>query len=184
MNFPEAFGAYACFGDRITCNVNGFDATARIEPDEDATPPWAREDGHGPVSEWVNRRKEPGERVLTEDGRFFRYYNIQEATVTARRDGWDTPPFGIGTPGERAARAVEADFRALRLWCSDKWHYCGIVVEVSRPGITLGSASLWGIELNHPNSDNSYLTEVANELLHEALGDSQAILTELGCIAT
>jgi hypothetical protein len=27
------------------------------------------------------------------------------------------------------------------------------------------AASLWGIEANYPGADNSYLTEVANELL-------------------
>ena len=30
-------------------------------------------------------------------------------------------------------------------------------------------ASLWGVEANYPDSDNAYLTEVAQELLPEAL---------------
>jgi len=36
------------------------------------------------------------------------------------------------------------------------------------------AASLWGIEANYPDSDNAYLTEVANGLLPEALEAAKA----------
>ena len=36
-------------------------------------------------------------------------------------------------------------------------------------------ASLWGIELNYPGSDNSYLTEVAYELFDEALAQAKVV---------
>ena len=85
--------------------------------------------GHGPVSEWTTRAKQLGERVLVEDRRGAkRYYDFAEAVRIAKRDGWDAPPLGEGTKGQRAARAAEADFNRLRGWCNGDWEYVGIVV--------------------------------------------------------
>ena len=56
------------------------------------------------------------------------------------------------------------------------WWYAGIVLTVKvsfgkhRIKGTVGS--LWAVEANYPGSDNSYLTEVANELLEEAVAKS------------
>ena len=60
---------------------------------------------------------------------------------------------------------------ARKAWFNDEWFYCGVVLSVSLDDILLDdiAASLWGIEANYPCSDNSYLTEVANELLDDAL---------------
>ena len=65
------------------------------------------------------------------------------------------------------ARAEEV----MRAWRADEWFYCGIVLSVSLEGVILDAhaVSLWGVEVNYPGSDNSYLTEVASELLPEAL---------------
>ena len=46
-----------------------------------------------------------------------------------------------------------------------KWGYVGVVVS-SRPDGR--GASLWGVDCNYPGSDNSYLLEVANNLLPDA----------------
>ena len=40
-------------------------------------------------------------------------------------------------------------------------------------------ASLWGVEANYPGSDNANLTEVADELLPEALDTARAVLARL-----
>ena len=40
-------------------------------------------------------------------------------------------------------------------------------------------ASLWGIEANYPGSDNAYLSEIAGELLPDALAAGRAALTRL-----
>jgi len=40
-------------------------------------------------------------------------------------------------------------------------------------------ASLWGIEANYPETDNSYLTEVANDLLPEAIAVARETLARL-----
>jgi hypothetical protein len=173
MAFTEGFGRFASTEDRLTTKVGKFTVTARIVHDEDSGAPWDNEDGHGPVSGWTSRKKRPGERILCEDHGSYRLYDVQEAIELAKRDGWDTKPYQTGTAGERAVRAVEADYRYLRGWCRDEWCYCGIVLSVThtKTGIELedNAASLWGIECNVPGSDNSHLLEVANELLPEAV---------------
>lgn len=164
--------------DSATATVDGFTLTARMVQDHDMGAPWDNEDGHGPVSDWTNRAKLPGERVLNED-RFGRrrYYDVAEAIQIAKRDGWDAEPIGQGAKGQRAARAVEADFRRLRGWCEGEWCYVGVVLSVSRNGIILDdrAASLWGIE----SDCRDYLLDVANELADEALDAAKAVLEAL-----
>jgi hypothetical protein len=38
---------------------------------------------------------------------------------------------------------------------------------------------LWGIEANYPDSDNSYLTEVANEMLPQAVAKIGELIEDL-----
>jgi hypothetical protein len=176
--FTQSFDSYVCDGDTIQCRVDGFDVTARVVRDDSSDAPWEREDGHGPVSQWTSRSKAPGERVLITNNGRCRYYDWAEAINIAKRDGWDAPPYRTGTAGQRAERAVNADFEALKAWFNDEWWYVGIVLSVSRNGIVLDdhAASLWGIDCNHPQGDNSHLLEVANELLAEALEAGRAAL--------
>jgi hypothetical protein len=70
---------------------------------------------------------------------------------------------------------------ARQAWLDNEWHYCGVVLSVTRAGIMLAehAASLWGIECNYPGSDNSYLTIVAHELAPEALKEASAALERL-----
>lgn len=74
------------------------------------------------------------------------------------------------TAGQYAEEAVKRDFEYLRRWCCDEWCYVGVVLDVYRGSVEVASyaASLWGIDAN-AGDDNDYLTEVANELLDEAL---------------
>jgi hypothetical protein len=60
---------------------------------------------------------------------------------------------------------------ARKPWFADEWFYCGIELSVYIGSTPLAkyAASLWSIECNYPGSDNGYLTEVANELLPDAL---------------
>ena len=179
--FTKSFAKYACAGDTIACDVDGFDCVARIEHDDDTTPPWQRADGHGHVTDWVRRGKNAGERVLFEDRGSFRYYNFAEAVKIAKRDGWGVT--GGKRDGETdaqyAARAAEQDYEALRAWCADEWLYVGVVVTVSREDVELASSSCWGIDCNYPGSDNSYLTEIANEELPQALNEAKAKIAAL-----
>ena len=65
---------------------------------------------------------------------------------------------------------AKAEF-VMAAWLNDEWFYCGIILSVTigETEITDHAASLWGIEANFPDSENAYLSQVANELLCEAL---------------
>jgi hypothetical protein len=67
-------------------------------------------------------------------------------------------------------------------WKRDEWFYCGIVISAIHidTGATWeGLESLWRIEANYPESSNTYLTEVANELLANAVDALKDKLVEL-----
>lgn len=72
---------------------------------------------------------------------------------------------------ERFDKAQARAEAVMAAWKNNEWFYCGIILSVSFEGLELTdhAASLWGVEANYPDSDNSYLTEVANELASEAL---------------
>jgi len=180
--FTEKFGRFVCDGDTISCEVDGFKITARIEHDDDSGTPWDRDCNYGPVSDWTygRDRKRPGQRILSQDHGHYRFYDFQEAVAIARHDGWGSHGDEGLTAGAKAARAAEEDYKVLKAWCNDEWHYVGVVLSVSRKGIVLDeyAASLWGIECNYPGSDNSYLSEVASELLEEAIEVGNAALKE------
>lgn len=180
--FTKGFYSYVCDGDTITCTVDGFDCTATVHRDDDSTPPWKREDGHGPVSEYTSRDKNAGERVLIADGNSKRYYDFAEAIKIAKRDGWYAEPFGTGTKAQRAERAVERDFAALKAWCDDEWYYVAVAVTVSKNGIQLTGDfdhACWGTECNYLDGGNEHLTELANEYLPEALESARAAIAKL-----
>ena len=106
-----------------------------------------------------------------------------------RQDGFwpslyaDAPGF-IGPGPNHRQRFAEAQAKAeavMEGWRKGDWFYCGIVLSVSVEGVQLAShaASLWGIEANYPDADNSHLTEVANELLPEAIALARETLARL-----
>jgi hypothetical protein len=68
-----------------------------------------------------------------------------------------------------------------KAWFADEWFYCGIDLSVYIGATPLAehAASLWSIECNYPGTDNSYLTEVANELLPEAIEAGRDAAIEL-----
>jgi len=174
MKFEKKFPCHVCDRDFITCEFEGWKATARIYYDDDLTPPWERDCGHGPVSEWTTRAIKAGERILSQDGPSRRYYDFAEACKIARADGW-----GI-KEGRKlrervnayAARCAEHDFSVLQAWCKDDWFYVGVAVTIEYKGVSLTGQydhALWSVEANYPGSDNDYLREVANDLLPEAI---------------
>jgi hypothetical protein len=63
----------------------------------------------------------------------------------------------------------------MRAWKNDEWFYCGVVLRIEREDgfVKDHAASLWGIDCNYPGSDNSYLLEVANDLLDEYLHEQE-----------
>lgn len=155
--------------DEKTITRNGREYRVSIVRDDIMRVPWEEEDGHGPVTEWTNRAKLPGELVLAEDrGSSRRFYDFAAAMKQARAEGWNAPPYRDDeTKGERAAKAVRADFERLREWCNDEWWYVGVVVEPKCSCCgewkDAESESIWGIE----SDAGDYLDEVAEELIDE-----------------
>ena len=153
-----------------------------IKPDACNDPPWEQDDGHGPVSDWTNRDKQPGERVLNTDHGSKRYYAFAEACRIARRDGWGVN--GGKRLGESdrayAARAAEADYERLRRWCNDDWSYVGVVLIPLCPCCNEGKPdyghALWGVE----SDCDDYLETVAGELADDYLYD--ASVTPVCCV--
>jgi hypothetical protein len=165
--------------DGETCSIkrDGFTVTATIHHDSDHGAPWDEEDGHGDVTGWrgygYNQfpTKAPGERVLVRDRRSARFYDFAGAVRKAKAEGWDAPPFGEGTPGQRAVRAAEADFQHLRAWANDEWYYVGVAVTVSRDDVELVGRydhAVWGFESTFPDSINETAAELAEDALDAA----------------
>ena len=67
---------------------------------------------------------------------------------------------------------------ARQAWFNDEWFYCGVVISAHKAGVEIEqyAASLWGIDCNYPDSNNSYLKDVANELLPDAIDSANSIL--------
>jgi len=137
--------------------------------DHDSNPPWDREDGHGPVSDWEHRSKRPGEMVLRSDRGSHRFYDFAEAVKLARKDGWNTAPYNWPSRGARAHAAALADFKYLQAWCNDQWYYCGIVVTLLNADGDPDSvdASLWGIESECVDYHQEVIEELITECLHQ-----------------
>ena len=150
--FEEKFYKYVTEGDSITCEVDGFKCTATVYNDDYSEAPWIREEGHGVVSDWTTPDcAGPGDRILIQEGRSCRFYNIDRSIEIALADGWGVE--GGRHEGETkeayARRAVEHDFAILKAWCEDEWSYCGVAVTVSLDGVPLTGKydhALWGVE--------------------------------------
>lgn len=144
--FKAGFNKYACTGDTITCDVDGFTATARIYQDDCTDAPDERQDGFWP-------------------------------SLDPKSAGY------IGAKSERTLqRRMAQAKRVMEAWKANEWFYCGVAVTIEKGDVTLTGRyenALWGIECNYPKSDNSYLRDVANELLPEALAQAKAKLETL-----
>lgn len=144
--FPTAFPAY-CSGDELLAvTIDGFDIVARIERDDDATPPDKRDDGFWPSLKPL-----------------------------------DAGYVGEGVSVGEFERLLEHQKKVLAAWKHDDWCYCGVVLAVSRNGVSLDShaSALWGLDMNYPGGDNSYLTECANELIDDALAEGRKRMGEV-----
>jgi hypothetical protein len=142
--------------------VNGRSYRARIVADCDSSDPWQNSDGHGPVSGYVMRAKRPGEITLWKDTRGAIYYDWQAAVAQAKAESWDSFPYGPPgeTRGQKAVRAVKADFEYLRRYCIGQWQYVGVCVQCVETG---EETALWGIE----SDSGEYLWQVALDLSGE-----------------
>jgi hypothetical protein len=154
-----------------TFEHKGRTFAVRFHQDEQAGPPWEQADGHGEVRTAYLREKRPGERVLGPTGTrdVWYLYDFAGAVRIAKRDGWDAVPYGQGTKGQRAARAVADDYEFLRLWCANQWEYVGVCVSMlgAEGEETPYSASCWGVE-----TYKNYHWDMARELAAECLSEA------------
>lgn len=119
---------------------NGFYAIVKIEYDDDYGPPWENCDGHGVISDWERRSNTNGRWTLAEDGYSRRYYDWKETLKIAKRDGW-------GTHNGDLMGAVLRDYEYLCSWCTDQWHYVGLIVELyDAEDELISEDSCWGYE--------------------------------------
>ena len=156
-----------------TMEYKGYLFNIEVDYDEFEGPPWLHCDGHGPVSDWTTRDKKPSEVVLSSIGGANLYYDFSKAMKKAKEELWDAAPYGQGTRGERAERAVRADIKYLRDYIDNVWVYVTLSVTLRGSGYT---TFLGGVE--HDYSENGHwMTEVhlmADELIANKLADSRA----------
>lgn len=138
--------------DSFEFTHHGHKFIARLYYDEDHGAPWDESDGHGPVSDWVSGRyhftghapKRPGQRPIGDsDHGARRFYDWQEATAIAKRDGWGLAPDDLAALEKRLGRkptrkqiireAVQRDYDYLDRWARDLWHWCGVSVAPMQP---------------------------------------------------
>lgn len=122
---------------RYRCDLpNGMYATVELPYDECMGEPWKEHDGYGDVSEWTNRDKRPGERILCTDHGSRRYYDFAGAIAKAKKEGWGLAEKELAelaarlgrkpTNGEVIEQAVERDFDRLKGWCDNDWHWVSV----------------------------------------------------------
>lgn len=142
----------------------GLTFRATVRYDEGMSEPWKGYDGHGIVSDWVSRDKRAGERVLASDRSSKRYYDFAGSVAIALKDGWG----GEGrTKREKAADAVERDYKRLKAWCDDEWYWVYLIVDLLDveghvvPGYC---ESLSGMESNDEEGIKNAAEELASDI--------------------
>ena len=156
-----------------TLKIGPYTFSVEIEDDSDNGPPWEKGDGHGPVSDWRRQNymghypKRPGEIKLCSDRHSARFYDFAAAMKTAKKEQWGSEGDEVLSRGEKARKAVMADFDRLRQWCEGQWYYIGGIVTREDTG---EKQSLWGIE-----SDGDYWRECAEELARELMPDQSEL---------
>lgn len=159
--------------DLTAFDYEGKTFHVEVMDDDCCEPPWECNYGHGPVSDWTRRDKKAGEWVLSVDHGMRRYYDFSEAMRMAKKVPWDTEPGGVGTKGERALRAVTADFEYLRRWCNDDWNYVTLHVilfgEVDGYGYAEVEYEEYLGRVEYDYSSNGYWLEAAKEMASEIM---------------
>lgn len=147
--FTKGFDNYACVGDTIECDADGFRIVARIEYDHDAGPPDTMQDGFWPSLD----PKDAGYIGPRTKRTLQRHMDHARRVMDAwRNDEW----FYCGVVLSISRNGIELDRYAASLW--------GIECNWPR---------------RNGSCDNGYLLTVANELLGEALDCACAKLAQL-----
>lgn len=155
--------------DKFDFEYLGVTYRCEVKPDDDIGFPWKQCDGHGIVTGWESRDKKPGELILNSDHGSKRFYDFAQSMKIAKRDGWGCNGMYVLKPGQRAYRAVMADYEYLRAFCNDEWSYVYLdVFPLDDEGNELvsRSESLGGIEYGLTSQDE-YIRQCAQELAEQ-----------------
>lgn len=146
---------------------------AYLVSDGDSSPPWKNSDFHGVVL--THRKPLPGNEVDSSElrylGRVNGYYTYYDVPATKLKA---VSVWGLEAGSKKLQREVDRDFAYLRAFCTDKWHYCGLIVyALDSKGFVMQNCntSLWLIPSNE--SDN-YLLATAKELALEITPPTKA----------
>jgi hypothetical protein len=146
--------------DTIECNGRTF--RVEIEHDDSGQLPWENDCiFDGVVSDWESRGKRPYEKILNQDRRLKRFFNVKRFIEVAKSHGCS---------GKEAHEQLERSFEYLRSWCNDQWSYVGVIVTLLDDDGAPNEdyvQSLWGIE----SDAYDYLNQVAQELAQECFRD-------------
>jgi hypothetical protein len=135
-----------------------------------------------------------GSRIHCRVGKFDCYAFTERDDCRDKPDERDCGFWPSQNPNDAGYRGKVSPARFRRLyakaesimqaWLKDEWDYCGVIVQVECNGVKLTEPylhALWGVERNYPlgKRTNTYLTQVANELLPEALEAARAKIDSL-----
>lgn len=140
-----------------------------VYTDDTSGPPWAEEDGHGEVTDWLSDPPGSYERVLMRDRNRIRCYLWDAAIETALKDKWAASAEDQNdpdlSPEEQAERAVQADYDRLYAWANGDWCYVVLRLQEACPACSnpIGDgAYLGGVE---SDCIDAYLADMATELM-------------------
>lgn len=160
--------------------------------DDDSSPPWEREDGHGPVRYCEDGEPlQRGETVLYDLPRGRYVYNFGAALVQAFREGWGLCPEDVQalaarlgkkpTKGQIRAEAVRKDMAYVRGWAADHWFYMGVCVQIlgpdDEPEDDEFAQAVWGVE-SCGDHWQEIAASLAGQILHERGAAWRAALRE------
>jgi hypothetical protein len=161
--------------DNIAFKHKGFDIEAHIVPDYDADVSWigefSNEPGEGAIDhhatgKWLGRSHR-GERYFNpanyDMDYYIKYAKMSEAQARAEAD-----------------RHAQSDYKRLVGYYTDEWSMVGVTLTVSRDGVKLAEASIWGVETDS-GADN--FNALVQDLLHDAMAEADEKLKLLTAFA-
>jgi hypothetical protein len=163
-------------GDRISFERDGFTVVATIEYDNDADTSHLGEFSDEPEEGAVDHHATG--TWLQRSTRGQRYFNPPDyaGSLASAREYQHLSEEAAKAEADR--RALE-DYKRLVDYYQGAWNMVGVVVTVSREGVKLGEASMWGIE----SDSGTYFNEAVGDLLHDALPEAKRKLKALADFA-
>lgn len=150
--------------------VEGFTVTVKVVPDEDSRL------GEDDVTGHFSDTPEDGaikntRRDWNSDYKYYIPSNYDRTELPK-----DLERYGMS----KSVREATYRARIKEAMCEDaSLDYLGITVEVELDGISLGSASLWGIAVFHDSVNRASLCDAADELIEEAIEEARECLPEV-----